>query len=663
MTCPSCAADTGSSAVCASCGALLEASGLAAGTVVAGRYEVRERLGVGGMGVVYKARDRLLDEVVALKVLRREATDSDEMARRFRSEIRLARAVSHRNVCRIHEYGEEGALRYVSMAFVDGVDLRRRLAERGRFSGEESASLAVQIAEALEAIHQEGIVHRDLKPGNVMIDARGVARVMDFGIAKHWDNAAAAMTGTGQLVGTPTYMSPEQIRGEKLDGRSDLYSLGVVVFELATGRAPFRGDTPLATLFKHVNEPPPLRGPEATLLPPALLPVLESALAKDRDHRFATAREMAEALAQAGRSCAATAAPATHTIASPPVITASAAATTAVPSVTAVPAETAAPAVTSHGQPALNASPSTASAASPARRWAWPVALFLLVGIAAAALAVRQQRRPQAAPAAGEMPSVAPAALVPSPPQSLSAVEPSSTLAPPPRAAVTVPVTPAGARPAPPARDRDQDISSAAAMAGLLAEADAALADHANDLAGTLYDQVLAIDPRNEKARAGRARVAEALARGPAGAPARGRFVAGQTRADSAAAPAGPAGFETTAGLAVRRLEQAQSPGGKIYFEVSPPDVAPGDRYTVRAYLVNESGSAIDIGDLVVTIAVNGRPTGGRVDPRLRQLAAGQRGLILEAQEVWRTETRTWAMTVTVRTPHGESYTNQLTWP
>jgi hypothetical protein len=205
------------------------------------------------------------------------------------------------------------------------------------------------------------------------------------------------------------------------------------------------------------------------------------------------------------------------------------------------------------------------------------------------------------------------------------------------------------------------DISSAAAMAGLLAEADAALADHASELAGSLYDQVLAIDPGNEKARAGRARVAEALAQAPATA-ASGRFVTGQTRIDSATVRSGPAGFESSAGVAARRIEQTQAPGAKIYFDVAPPTVAPGDRYQVRVYALNETTASIDLGDVVVTTSVNGRRGGGRVDPRTRRLGPGERALLMEAQEVWRAETTTWAMTVTVRTASGEVYTNQLSW-
>jgi serine/threonine protein kinase len=675
-TCPSCAAETKPSAsVCAACGGVIEPPGLQPGAVVAGRYEVEGRLGAGGMGVVYKARDRMLDEVVALKVLRGDGTGSDEMARRFRSEIRLARAVSHRNVCRIHEYGEEGDFRYVSMAYVDGVDLRRMLRDRGRFSGEDAASLTVQVAEALEAIHAEGIVHRDLKPGNVMVDGRGVARVMDFGIAKQWENAAAVgMTGTGMLVGTPTYMSPEQIRGDKLDGRSDLYSLGIVMFELVTGRTPFRGDTPLAMLFKHINEPPPLHGPEAALIPGPIVPVLERALAKDRDQRYASAREMADALAQAGRECAETGL-ATGTIAPLPRVlpgpsAGSSASSPSLPRASAVTARgavTEVPALTIAGsEPAVAPVPMPPPARSRAgvSTAAAIAAVAVLIAVALAFVATRSGRSTD---------MVVPATTIvaaPPPPSSLAA----APVAGAPVAVAPTTLTPAATVPvaAPVAKTRPSanaggaphaapDLSSAAAMAGLLAEADAALGDHALELAGSLYDQVLAIDPSNEKARAGRARVAEALARPPAAAPTARRFVAGQTRADFAPSATAPAGFDG-AGVAVRRVEGAQAPAGKIYFEMSPPAVGPGERYVVRAYLVNESAAAIDVADVSATTVVNGRRSGGRVDSHLRPIAPTQKAVVLETQDVWGTETATWALTVTVRTARGESYTNQLTW-
>jgi len=207
-------------------------------------------------------------------------------------------------------------------------------------------------------------------------------------------------------------------------------------------------------------------------------------------------------------------------------------------------------------------------------------------------------------------------------------------------------------------------MSSAAAMAGLLAEADAALADHATELAASLYDQVLAIDRGNERARAGRAAaVAEALGRKATPVPAPARFIAGQTRSDAATRPNAPTGFDGSAGIAMRRVDQAPPVGAKIYFEITPPTVAPGDSFTVRAYLVNESKSALDLSDLTVTTTVNGRRAGGRLDSPVRQLAPSQRALLLVAQDVWRAETATWAMTMTVRTPVGESFTNQLTWP
>ncbi|MFN8094174.1 MAG: serine/threonine-protein kinase [Vicinamibacteria bacterium] len=272
---------------------------LGPGSVLASRYDIRRVLGRGGMGMVYEAHDRLLDERVAIKVLRPDVATSSELEQRFRAEIKIARAVSHRNVCRIHEYGEDGDLRFISMAYVDGTDLKAVLRAKGALPAAEAFDVLVPVAEALAAIHDEGIVHRDLKTPNIMIDSRGVVRVMDFGIAKQSGAEGLDMTATGQIVGTPEYMSPEQVHGRGLDGRSDLYSLGVVAFELFTGRTPFRAETPLATVLLHLNEPPPLEGPPAEKLPAAMVPVLRRALAKSRDERYADAREMTRALVEA----------------------------------------------------------------------------------------------------------------------------------------------------------------------------------------------------------------------------------------------------------------------------------------------------------------------------------------------------------------------------
>ena len=296
MICPSCRTDNDDTADnCFQCGVGLFA--LTQGAVLAARYEILRPLGRGGMGMVYRALDRELDEQVAIKLLRADIARAPEMARRFRSEIKLARRVRHRNVCAIHEYGQDGHLRFIVMELVPGVDLRSVLRRDGPPPADRVYDIGLEVATGLQAIHDVGIVHRDLKTPNIMIDARGDVRLMDFGIAKSIDaDASTGGTATGHIVGTPEYMSPEQARAQAVDARSDLYALGIVLFELFTGDVPFRGDTPVATLFKQVQDPPPLEGPRASRIPPAARPILRRALAKTPDERFASAREMGEAL-------------------------------------------------------------------------------------------------------------------------------------------------------------------------------------------------------------------------------------------------------------------------------------------------------------------------------------------------------------------------------
>ncbi|HKC12765.1 MAG TPA: protein kinase, partial [Vicinamibacteria bacterium] len=263
------------------------------------RYEILSPLGKGGMGAVYRARDRVLDEVVALKLLRADVAGTSEMAERFRSEIRLARRVSHWNVCRIHEYGEDGPLQYISMELVEGTHLKALL-QGGPLPTAQAFDVALQIAEGLQAIHKAGIVHRDLKSLNIMVDAHGIVRIMDFGIAKRLlREGAAERHASSYVMGTPEYMSPEQARGQKVDFRSDVYALGVVIYEAFTGRVPFRSDAPVATLLMHVERVPPLEGSEAAGIPGPLVPVLRKTLSKEPSERYATAAELAEALRSA----------------------------------------------------------------------------------------------------------------------------------------------------------------------------------------------------------------------------------------------------------------------------------------------------------------------------------------------------------------------------
>ena len=299
MICPSCKAknDDGAEA-CFTCGRALAA--LTQGAVIANRYEVQKPLGRGGMGMVYRAHDRMLDETVAIKVLRAELTGTSEASQRFRSEIKLARKVSHRNVCRIHEYGEDGSIRYISMEYLEGTDLKQLLRDTG-LSTDEAFDACAQIADGLQAIHDVGIVHRDLKTPNIMRDQRGVVRLMDFGIAKiEGAGSSGGLTTTGQIMGTPEYMSPEQCLGERIDHRSDIYAAGIVIYEIFTGQVPFKGDTPVATLFKHIQDPIPLDGtPVGARVPTALVPVIRRALAKNRADRYASSSEMAAAIREA----------------------------------------------------------------------------------------------------------------------------------------------------------------------------------------------------------------------------------------------------------------------------------------------------------------------------------------------------------------------------
>ncbi len=267
-------------------------SDLKPGRVIASRYEVRVPLGKGGMGTVYEAHDRILDEVVALKVLRTsdETGEHEEppergerLKRRFRAEIKLARRIRHPNVCAIHEYGEDGDLLFISMECVQGRNLKKILEEDGPFAWEDAYDVAIQVARGLAAIHDSGIIHRDLKTTNVMRDTQGRVRIMDFGIAKLWAQESPALTATHSVVGSPQHMSPEQIRAEPLDTRSDLYSFGTLLWEVFTRRVPFEAATPVATMMKHLQDDPPYNSLAATRPPESVVPLLRRALAKRPD--------------------------------------------------------------------------------------------------------------------------------------------------------------------------------------------------------------------------------------------------------------------------------------------------------------------------------------------------------------------------------------------
>jgi serine/threonine protein kinase len=226
--------------------------GLQPGVLFGGRYEIMGVLGQGGMGAVYKARDRELDRLIALKVIRPELATDPAILLRFKQELILSRNVTHKNVVRIFDLGEAEGIRFISMEYVDGEDLRTILRRQGKFPPAEAIAVVEQVCRALDTAHSEGVIHRDLKPQNIMRDQHGRIVVMDFGLARSLGESG--MTQTGAIVGTMEYMSPEQAMGSALDQRSDIFSVGLIFFELLTGKAPYQADTAIASLMKRTRE-------------------------------------------------------------------------------------------------------------------------------------------------------------------------------------------------------------------------------------------------------------------------------------------------------------------------------------------------------------------------------------------------------------------------
>jgi DNA-binding response OmpR family regulator len=269
---------------------------LAAGTVILGRFHVEADLGEGGMGKVFRARDSRLEESVVLKVMRPSLSDDAAVLRRFKREIRLARRITHPSVVRIFDFWEAGPLKFVTMEALDGTDLRRELARRGAFPVPVALRVAAEVLEALEAAHAVGVLHRDVKPHNVLMLPTGKIKVLDFGIAQGLDGEAIDAAAGDGLVGTPEYVSPEQILGEPLDVRSDLYSTGVLLFELLTDRLPFRADSRAAVARLRLAQDAPPPSSLAAAVPPAVDELVGQLLRRDPRERFASAADALAAL-------------------------------------------------------------------------------------------------------------------------------------------------------------------------------------------------------------------------------------------------------------------------------------------------------------------------------------------------------------------------------
>jgi eukaryotic-like serine/threonine-protein kinase len=264
------------------------------GEVIAGRFEIVELIGKGGMSSVFKAHDRLLDRSVAIKVLHPQFTEDEEYVERFRREARSVAQLSHPNIVTVIERGEDSGRQYIVFEYVQGENLKQLLERTGPMSAYEALGMALQMARALSFAHGRGLIHRDVKPQNVLLNAEGQAKMTDFGIARSVDVQGVTITGT--VLGTSEYIAPEQARGQQVDAQTDVYSLGVVLYELLTGSVPYDGDNFVTVALRHVNEPVPSLLEQRPDAPPRLALAVERAMAKSPDERYESMDELVEEL-------------------------------------------------------------------------------------------------------------------------------------------------------------------------------------------------------------------------------------------------------------------------------------------------------------------------------------------------------------------------------
>ncbi|MFP4083103.1 MAG: protein kinase domain-containing protein [Candidatus Aminicenantes bacterium] len=267
---------------------------LTRGTTFASRYEIIEELGKGGMGKVYRVEDKKIKEEVALKLIKPEIASDKKNIQRFSNELKMARKIRHKNVCAMYDLGEEKGTHYITMEYVPGEDLKSFIRRAGPLNAGKTLFIAKQVCEGLAEAHRLGVIHRDLKPQNIMIDKQGNTRIMDFGIARSVESKG--ITGAGMMMGTPEYMSPEQVEGKEVDKRSDIYSLGIILYEMVTGKVPFEGDTPFTIGMKHKSEKPKNPKELNTQIPDDLNRVILRCLEKEKEKRYQSAGEVSSEL-------------------------------------------------------------------------------------------------------------------------------------------------------------------------------------------------------------------------------------------------------------------------------------------------------------------------------------------------------------------------------
>jgi tRNA A-37 threonylcarbamoyl transferase component Bud32/tetratricopeptide (TPR) repeat protein len=778
-----------------------------------GRYDIVRPIGKGAMGMVYLAHDTILERDVALKVMVSQIADDAELNQRFIREAKAVAKMHHPNVVNVFDLGQHtDGSPYIAMELLKGHDLQKAMRTPPPMSLDRKVGIIVQVLAGLAHAHQQGIVHRDIKPANVFINQDGTVKIMDFGVARL---TTGSMTGTGNIVGTADYMSPEQVKGARVDGRSDLFSVGCMLYELITGRRPFHSENLMAIFYKITHEEP-----NFDLVPEgaeydALLPILRKSLAKDLEDRHQTAYEFAMELREHLKAYA-TSATGEHVLEDlldmePPagpmpepftdvpgatVVSGNetgratfeigptilepragkggrpgSSARTAVPAARAATVVAPEPRVAGRGAAArMRPAASQPAMPPPSSRSLVLYAVMGALGVAllgtAAFIALGDRNDAGPTPATTIAEAAPPVTVVTAPPASLAPATPPPTAAPPPtfatasgRSAATMKAAQAaiqqgdydramslaqkalsedpanadarrvadsalngqkaaarfqsadaalsggdfaramteaeagralapwdarapqligriqraqqdaqGAARQREARERQSRL--AAQLNGFLGQAESALAAQKYDAAIGLYDEALKLDPGNQRAISGKSTAIQARVLAQAGAsgaarPAGGRaFVASKTSAQSIEGRGGsvPEGFEDSPGVNVRKGTQAAELPGKINFDIDPDAVKPGERYSVKVYLVNEGLAPIQIRDMLVTTKINGKGVSGPVPPQTRDVAPGQRALLMNTTELWKEETASWSMEVAVRTARGERYTNQVVW-
>ena len=293
LKCPECLSEVSENTnFCSHCGAVIKIPSffkLSRGQTISGRYEIIEELGSGGMGIVYRVYDKKTDEELTLKLIRPEIASDKKTIERFRNELKLARKIAHRNVGKMYDINEEKGMYYLTMEYIPGQNLEGLIKQTGRLTIGRAISITKQICLGLGEAHRLGVIHRDLKPSNIMIDKNGNAQIMDFGVARSIE--AKGITAEGSIVGTPAYISPELVEGKKVDKRSDVYSLGVLLFEMTTGKTPFQGETPLRIAVKHKTELPPNPKSLNNQISENLNNLILKCLEKDRKKRVQSTEE------------------------------------------------------------------------------------------------------------------------------------------------------------------------------------------------------------------------------------------------------------------------------------------------------------------------------------------------------------------------------------